>query len=511
MQQLLKGKVIKELAKGVASMKSFLYPSVLQSAGIPVIKSSAQKNILLKYSEMSGVKLTVFLPLINTQIKHAILQSAGGSEKVVYTLVLCHSNKRSSDLHEFADELTSFCKNVVDTMCFTSSDFSEIKFKWENSHKEEHKSSSEDEEEKDEEDSDSEKLVIKQKNKIIFTTPEVAKLLFSKGLLTKKNSECYSIVLDKVDMHLAFELDQDIVELTTNEKNFPAREDVVFKTIFTTNEKGDEMKSLDPAMVEAYTKIKTRLMGPKDKGGKALVIELNEDQREITKFEKINHYIVMCKNDLDRFIILFAFKKLGIIPGKVVIMANDVIQAYRIKYFFNRFHMKAFVLSPELAKQQISSIVHFFTIGQYDILIVLNHEYPNALPQLKEVSFVVNFALPETYTRYKEAASHIDREEGCCLSLVTPDEEKKNNMMSTIQRKMTKAYGRDDFVKCIPIIWHEVSRLKSRVEQVIKSLSNKRVREEKVIEFKKQVVSNKSLKEYFKSNPSEKEILQNDI
>jgi hypothetical protein len=45
----------------------------------------------------------------------------------------------------------------------------------------------------------------------------------------------------------------------------------------------------------------------------------------------------------------------------------------------------------------------------------------------------------------------------------------------------------------------------------LNALGNKRVRDEKLLEFKKQILSNKSLKEYFKHNPSEKEILQNDI
>lgn len=71
----------------------------------------------------------------------------------------------------------------------------------------------------------------------------------------------------------------------------------------------------------------------------------------------------MCKNDLDKYLVLFAFKKLSMIQGKLVIYANDIISAYRIKFFFNRFHMKAFVLSPEMAKQQIISVTHFFSIG----------------------------------------------------------------------------------------------------------------------------------------------------
>jgi len=53
--------------------------------------------------------------------------------------------------------------------------------------------------------------------------------------------------------------------------------------------------------------------------------------------------------------------------------------------------------------------------------------------------------------------------------------------------------------------------MKSRTDEVLQSLSTKKVKAEKLVEFKKQVISNKSLKEYFKNNATEKEILQNDI
>ena len=71
------------------------------------------------------------------------------------------------------------------------------------------------------------------------------------------------------------------------------------------------------------------------------------------------------------------------------------------------------------------------------------------------------------------------------INFATPAEEKKNDMLNTIQRKMLKAYGRSDMMKCIPIIWHEISRVKGRVDEVLCTLSNKRVKEEKLLEFKK--------------------------
>ena len=66
------------------------------------------------------------------------------------------------------------------------------------------------------------------------------------------------------------------------------------------------------------------------------------------------------------------------------------------------------------------------------------------------------------------------------------------------QKKMEKSFGKSEILKCIPIIWHEVVKLKARVEHVLNTLSTKRVKDEKLLEFKKQIVSNKSLKEYFK-------------
>ena len=149
-------------------------------------------------------------------------------------------------------------------------------------------------------------------------------------------------------MHQAFDIDQDLIDLQEKSVGFPQRDKVIFKTIFTTNDKSSQAE--DEEARENLSKIKEAFMGPKDKGGKALVIQLNEDQREITKFEKINHYFIMCKNDLDKYIMLFGLKKLGLVQGKVLIFARDIHHAYRIKFFFNRFHLKAFVLSPEMAQ-----------------------------------------------------------------------------------------------------------------------------------------------------------------
>ena len=99
----------------------------------------------------------------------------------------------------------------------------------------------------------------------------------------------------------------------------------------------------------------------------------------------------------------------------------------------------------------------------------------------------------------------IEKHDGAVINLVAGNEQ--TEALTNFQKKMEKAFNKNDILKCIPIMWHEVAKTKGRVEQVLGSLSNKRVRDEKLLEFKKQILSNKSLKEYFKNNPSEKQIL----
>jgi hypothetical protein len=64
---------------------------------------------------MSGIKLTYLLPIMNQQIKEAV---ANDNEKVLYTMVLCHSQKRCDELAQFSNELTRFCSDIIDVVVF---------------------------------------------------------------------------------------------------------------------------------------------------------------------------------------------------------------------------------------------------------------------------------------------------------------------------------------------------------------------------------------------------------
>ena len=119
---------------------------------------------------------------------------------------------------------------------------------------------------------------------------------------------------------------------------------------------------------------------------------------------------------MDKFLLLFNFLKLAVIEGKCVIFVNEMVQAYRIKYFLSKFSVRAFVLSHDMPKNQIGSIMHFFHIGQFDVVVMMHTGYSKR-PFLKDVVSVINFAAPTTYNIYKENGQLVTEESGSVLTL----------------------------------------------------------------------------------------------
>lgn len=119
---------------------------------------------------MSGVKLTVLLPLLNQQIKHAVKATNDG--KITYTVVLCHSNGRCAELAEFASEVADFCKDIIDIVNFPSSmDIQDMVVDF----KQRSLTSNGNSAESDEEIA---MAKVKLRNKVLFLTPQTAKQFF---------------------------------------------------------------------------------------------------------------------------------------------------------------------------------------------------------------------------------------------------------------------------------------------------------------------------------------------
>ena len=84
-----------------------------------------------------------------------------------------------------------------------------------------------------------------------------------------------SLFIDKVDMHIALDLTNELIKIGE------LSETPLFKTIITTQFKGEDAD-------ENETKVKKAFMGE----SKALIIQLNDDQRVKSRFERLEHYYI---------------------------------------------------------------------------------------------------------------------------------------------------------------------------------------------------------------------------
>lgn len=208
MQTLLKElKFLKELNKGVQSMKAYVYPSVLQKQALaPLKKAGSVKNVVIRYREMNGVKLTVMLPLLHNMIKFSIMEQAASKAinddetnassdvPLVGSVILCHSQLRAAQLTEFTTELTQFCDEIVEVVNFDESiDDALAKLRLISAKTTSAEGT----------------LAFKKSVALIGTPGNFVKLLASQKLKMK----FHSVVLDKVDLLQAMDFKDELLEI----------------------------------------------------------------------------------------------------------------------------------------------------------------------------------------------------------------------------------------------------------------------------------------------------------
>lgn len=210
-------------------MKHFIYPSVLQNQAIPAIKKAETKNVVINYQELTGIKLTVFLPLLNNQIRQAVLNSVADSPVPLFSVVLCHSFPRCSQVSETLKDVTAFCSELVEIVDLDTSDLTEVNLKLK-------------------------KSLASQtslKSRVLIMTPSLAIKLQEKGWFTNLGT-CHSLVIDKIDLLQALDFGGDLLKLTVFKPTY--------RCIFTSTDSRSETEKSSQEITE-YKDIKKLFMG----------------------------------------------------------------------------------------------------------------------------------------------------------------------------------------------------------------------------------------------------------
>lgn len=71
----------------------------------------------------------------------------------------------------------------------------------------------------------------------------------------------------------------------------------------------------------------------------------------------------------DKELLLYALLKLGLLHGKILFFVNATASAYRLKLFFEQFHIKSAILNAEMPHNSRKHILHEYNRGLFDNLI----------------------------------------------------------------------------------------------------------------------------------------------
>ncbi len=71
----------------------------------------------------------------------------------------------------------------------------------------------------------------------------------------------------------------------------------------------------------------------------------------------------------DKLLAIFAFIKLGLMPGKGLLFVNDVDSTFRVKLFLEKFGIRSAVLNAELPLNSRMHILEEFNHGIFDYLL----------------------------------------------------------------------------------------------------------------------------------------------
>lgn len=313
-----------------------------------------------------------------------------------------------------------------------------------------------------------------------------------------------NLVIDKIDLHLAMDLEDELKQCGEKiqslfdhnvESEFPT------KIVLTTNEQEKE---------ENFSEIKTAFM----KEQKAVIIKLKEQTKSTSRYESVGHLAVECDSELQKYLIFYTLIKFNVLSGRTLVFVDTLYEAYKVKVFLEKFAIRSAIVNPESTKVARKSAIRYFHAGQYDMLILIRMKYSYKLKTSNIVN-IVNFTTPQNIQDYSLAAKKLNFDNASVLTFTYSEsakvhENKEHKYMESLTKKMLKKYGRSLFVH-LPINWTEVNKLKSRVDDILCTLTNKKIKQYMGNEIKKQILTSKKLKDYFQEHEEEKDILKSSI
>ncbi|KAN0028415.1 hypothetical protein ACTFIV_010259 [Dictyostelium citrinum] len=289
----------------------FQNPSLVQSKSIPL--SLQGKDILAKARTGSGKTAAYSIPII----QKVLMAKEKSNIKGVKAVVLVPTRELCEQVKNHFNQVSYYCQQLVSVVQLGN-----------------------------DKTLDEQKGLLRDIPDVIISTPtRLVQHLENKTIQLQSTLDI--LVIDEADLVLNYGHQNDINII----KSFLPKVCQCFLMSATLTKEVEELKKLvlhTPA-----------------------VLKLEEDKAIQTN---LSEYSIKCA-EVDKFLLVFSLLRLRLMQGKILFFVNDTNNCYKLKLFFERFHIKCAVLNSELPINSRHDIILQFNKGLFDYLIATDESF----------------------------------------------------------------------------------------------------------------------------------------
>ncbi|KAI2802805.1 putative ATP-dependent RNA helicase ddx56 [Blomia tropicalis] len=459
-----------KILHAIASL-GWSYPTLIQEKTIRLALDG--HDILARARTGTGKTGAFSIPII-----HRILEiKKHDSTNKFRALILAPSRELSAQLFTHFRSLTSHCLRQISIIDLSSGTFDDRKG-----------------------------ILVAEKPDILIATPKKIIEYFTAKLLNSMKTEIKFLVIDESDLMFSFGYEQDLNQVLNLLPKSGVQSFLMSATLNT------DVKELKKLVLH-----------------KPVILKLEEP--DLPESSKLLQYHVEVFDDEEKFVLVNALFKLGLIMGKTIIFVNSVDRCYQLKLFLEQFAIRTCVLNSELPVASRSFVVEQFNSNVYDIIIASDEKCvidpgtrdkkrrfrltPKSNVQygvargidFKFVSNIINFDFATTVDSYIHRVGRTARgneeAEGTVLSFVSPKETK-------YFQKVAKKFADKGNFKPYQFKMDELEAFKYRARDALRAVTSIAIKEARLKEIKREMLASQALKSFFKEHPKDYKILKFD-
>ncbi|OEH78350.1 ATP-dependent nucleolar rna [Cyclospora cayetanensis] len=350
------------------------------------------------------------------------------------------------------------------------------------------------------------------------------------------------LVVDEADLLFAFGFEKDTRRLL---QLLPSTASRHYQSLLVSATQNQELSQLQSLMLH-----------------KPLIIRIEEEtgkQGQLGAPGSIGEFYFQVPTDSEKWMVAYAFLRLGLVPLKCLVFCKDVANVYALRLFLDRFGIPSCVLSPTLPVAAREQQIQAFNQGLVDILITcdgqcgkgddpfqgvskeeddkigkgegleLSNESRGTRKReqaskakdaefaghrgldLQGVACVFNFDAPASFKSYVHRIGRTARggAAGVAVTLIDASQEEQKMLLQQLftLRRSLEAHGESTLTP-LSLQLQDIECFRYRVEDVRRGLTKRVIAAAVARDLQQQLLNSRKLKEFFERNPRDREVLK---